>query len=81
MRQILVIGIGAGDPDYVTAQAVQALNRADVFFMVDKGHAKDELVHLRKVILDRFVTSPDYRIVELAEPEADEERRQGQLDR
>ena len=26
MRRIHVIGIGAGDPDYVTAQAVRALN-------------------------------------------------------
>ena len=71
MRQILVIGIGAGDPDYVTAQAAQAMNRADAFFVVDKGQAKDELVHLRKEILDRFVAGHDYRIVELAEPYRD----------
>jgi precorrin-6A synthase len=71
VRQILVIGIGAGDPNYVTAQAAQAMNRVDVFFVVDKGQVKDELVHLRKEILDRFVSNPGYRIVELAEPERD----------
>ena len=37
MRRIHVIGIGAGDPGYVTAQAVDALNDVDVFFASDKG--------------------------------------------
>ena len=39
-RQIHVIGIGAGDPDYVTAQAVAALNDTQVFFAMDKGEAQ-----------------------------------------
>ena len=30
MRTILVIGIGAGNPDYLTVQAINALNRAEV---------------------------------------------------
>ena len=46
MRTIHVIGIGAGDPDYVTAQAVGALNGTDVFFAMDKGEAKSDLVEL-----------------------------------
>ena len=71
MRQILVIGIGAGDPGYVTAQAVAAMNRVDVFFVVDKGQVKDELVHLRKEILDRFMTGGGHRVVELTEPYRD----------
>ena len=40
-RRIHVIGIGAGDPDYVTAQAVDALNDTQVFFAMDKGDAKE----------------------------------------
>ena len=39
-RRIHVIGIGAGDPDYVTAQAVDALNDTQVFFAMDKGDTK-----------------------------------------
>ncbi len=46
-RRIHVIGVGAGDPDYVTAQAVDALNDTQVFFAMDKGETKDELVALR----------------------------------
>ena len=47
MRKILIIGIGAGDPDYVTVQAVNALNRVDAFFIPDKGTEKEELARLR----------------------------------
>lgn len=72
MRRIHVIGIGAGDPDYVTAQAVTALNDTQVFFAMDKGESKDELVALRRLICERFIRSaggaPGYRFVELADP-------------
>ena len=68
MRTIHIIGIGAGDPDYVTAQAVRALNDAQVFFVTDKGEAKSDLVTLRREVLRRFITEPGYRIVELPDP-------------
>ena len=70
-RRIHVIGIGAGDPDYVTAQAVAALNDTQVFFAMDKGHSKDELVALRRQICERFIREPGYRFVELADPSRD----------
>jgi precorrin-6A synthase len=63
-----VIGIGAGDPDYVTAQAVDALNDTDVFFAMDKGQQKDDLVALRRQICDRFIREPGYRFVALPDP-------------
>ncbi len=50
MRKVLVIGIGAGNPDYITVQAINALNTVDVFFVMDKGEEKDDLVRLRKEI-------------------------------
>ncbi|MGU3500629.1 precorrin-6A synthase (deacetylating) [Mycobacterium sp. C31M] len=68
MRTIHVIGIGAGDPDYVTAQAVSALNDTDVFFAMDKGDIKDDLVALRRHICDRFIETHDYRFVALPDP-------------
>jgi precorrin-6A synthase len=67
-RRIHVIGIGAGDPGYVTAQAVAALNDTDVFFAMDKGEAKDDLVALRRLICDRFIREPGYRFVSLPDP-------------
>jgi len=53
MKKILIIGIGAGDPDYVTMQAVNALNQVDVFFLLDKGASKAKLIELRKEICRR----------------------------
>jgi precorrin-6A synthase len=68
-RRIHVIGIGVGDPDYVTAQAVKALNDTQVFFAMDKGSQKDDLVALRRLICERFIREPRYRFVELPDPE------------
>jgi precorrin-6A synthase len=68
---VLVIGIGAGDPGHVTMQAVAALNAADVFFVMDKGAAKRELVRLRREICERYIEDTSYRIVEVRDPERD----------
>lgn len=70
-RRIHVIGIGAGDPDYVTAQAVAALNDSQVFFAMDKGATKGDLVALRRLICDRFIREPGYRFVALPDPPRD----------
>jgi precorrin-6A synthase len=67
-RHIHVIGIGAGDPDYMTVQAIEALNDTQVFFAMDKGPEKGDLVALRREICARFIREPGYRFVELPDP-------------
>ena len=69
MREIVVIGVGAGDPEQVTMQAVSALKRVDVFFVLDKGEVKQELVDLRSEILRRY--AQDHRVVVGQDPERD----------
>ena len=71
MRTVLVIGIGAGDPDHLTVQAIKAMNRVDVFFVVDKGDAAGELTRLRHELCERFVERPGYRIVAVPDPPRD----------
>jgi precorrin-6A synthase len=71
MREILVIGLGAGDPEYVTVQAVNALNATDVFFVVDKGEEKSGLLELRQEICSRYIQREDYRMVSIPEPPRD----------
>jgi precorrin-6A synthase len=71
MRTILIIGIGAGNPDYMTIQAIKALNRADVFFIPDKGTEKAALRQLREEICDRFIEKPGYRTVGFKVPDRD----------
>lgn len=68
MKKILIIGIGAGDPEYVTMQAVNALNEADVFFIMDKGPGKAKLTELRKEICRRYVRGNDHRFVDATSP-------------
>lgn len=70
VRKILVIGIGAGNPDHLTVQAVKALQTVDVYFVLDKGSVKQELVDLRASILAEHVTRP-YRWVEGRDPDRD----------
>ncbi|HWC26533.1 MAG TPA: precorrin-6A synthase (deacetylating), partial [Solirubrobacteraceae bacterium] len=71
MRRMLLIGIGAGDPEYVTQQAIRALNEADVFFVMEKGAEKDDLVALRREVCERFISDQSYRIVAVRDPERD----------
>jgi len=68
MRSIHVIGIGVGDPDFVTAQAIRALNDTQVFFAMDKREATSDLVELRREVCRRFISEPGYRFVELPDP-------------
>jgi precorrin-6A synthase len=71
MRSIHVIGIGVGDPDHVTTQAIRALNDTRVFFAMDKGEATSDLVELRREVCRRFIAEPNYRFVELPDPVRD----------
>jgi precorrin-6A synthase len=71
MRKLIAIGIGAGDPEHLTVQAIAALNRVDVFFVMDKGEVKGDLVRLRKQICERYIRERAYRFVELPDPVRD----------
>ncbi|MGZ3102710.1 precorrin-6A synthase (deacetylating) [Streptomyces sp. H72] len=73
MRTIHVIGIGAGDPDQLTLQAVRALRATDVFFVLDKGEVKADLVRARRDLLETHLARGTYRIVEAHDPERDRE--------
>jgi len=70
VKRILVIGIGAGDPDHLTIQGAKAIAATDVFFLIDKGEEKDELVRLRRRLIEEH-GRPPYRIVEGRDPERD----------
>ncbi|MFF4545770.1 precorrin-6A synthase (deacetylating) [Streptomyces sp. NPDC001435] len=71
MRKIHVIGIGAGDPDQLTLQAVKALRSTDVFFLLEKGEVKSDLTRLRRDMLDAHIPEGSYRLVEARDPERD----------
>ncbi len=70
MRQINVIGIGAGDPEHLTLQAIRAMNECQVFLHMDKGAEKDSLAALRRQMLADHMTGP-YEWVEVPDPSRD----------
>jgi precorrin-6A synthase len=71
VRKVLIIGIGAGDPEHVTVQAVNAMNAVDVFFVLDKGDTTADLTGARREICDRFATQRAFRTVTIADPPRD----------
>ncbi|GAA0588380.1 precorrin-6A synthase (deacetylating) [Paractinoplanes ferrugineus] len=70
MRKIYVIGIGAGNPDHLTLQAAKAIGRTDVFFVLDKGEAKESMIELRRRLMKAY-GRPSRRIAEGVDPARD----------
>ena len=62
MITVSLIGIGTGNPDHVTAQAVRAMNLADLILIPLKGDDKADLAGLRQAICENCVTNPATRI-------------------
>jgi precorrin-6A synthase len=69
VRELNLIGIGAGDPEDLTMKAVKALNRSDVLFFPSKKADGGALLRARYEICRRFVEREDQRIVEIDDPE------------
>lgn len=69
MRTICLIGMGPGGPEFLTAQAVEALRSCDVFFLLEKqGRGKELLGDARRKILDLHRGPGAYRIVTAESP-------------
>jgi precorrin-6A synthase len=70
VRTVHVIGIGTGDPDHVTVQAIRALSEVAVVFVVDKGEATADLVAVRTEICARHAKGR-WRLVTIDDPPRD----------
>jgi precorrin-6A synthase len=70
-RRLVVIGVGAGDPSFVTAQAAAAIADVDVILVIDKGESCADLVGLRRSVLERFAPHGRTRTIELADTRRD----------
>ncbi len=69
MRHIHIVGIGTGNPEHLTVQAINALNAADVILIPSKGAAKSELADVRREICERYITSKTTRFVDYDVPQ------------
>jgi precorrin-6A synthase len=64
---VLVVGVGAGDPEHITVQAIGALGRADVVFTLDR--ATTDLTAARDALVRRY--APQAANVRVSEPRRD----------
>ena len=71
MNELLLVGIGTGNPEHLTLQAVRALNSADLILIPRKGPDKADLAELRRAICADVVTNPATRVVEFDLPVRD----------
>ncbi|MGR3616580.1 MAG: precorrin-6A synthase (deacetylating) [Paracoccaceae bacterium] len=72
MYDLTLIGIGTGNPDHLTLQAVKALNAQDLILIPNKGAGKDDLAGLRREICQQVIDAPGPQIVEFDLPTRDE---------
>jgi precorrin-6A synthase len=71
MFDLTLVGIGTGNPDHLTRQAIIALNAADLILIPRKGASKADLAELRRAICADVVTNPAMRLVEFDLPVRD----------
>lgn len=68
---LTLVGIGSGNPDHLTRQAVAALNAAELILIPRKGAGKEDLAGLRRAIAARVVTNPAVTLAEFDLPVRD----------
>ncbi|WP_395337462.1 precorrin-6A synthase (deacetylating) [Novosphingobium sp. BL-8H] len=68
--QLDLIGIGTGNPDHLTVQAIRAMNAADLILLPRKGSAKADLLDVRRAICEAVLEQP-VRMVEFDLPTRD----------
>lgn len=71
MIELILVGIGTGNPDHLTLQAIKALNSADLVMIPRKGESKADLAELRRSICADVLTNPATRLVEFDLPVRD----------
>ena len=72
MVELLLIGIGTGNPDHLTRQATTAIRDADLILIPRKGSAKSDLADLRHQIVERALGDHPPNIAEFDLPVRDQ---------
>ena len=69
---LTLIGIGSGNAEHLTLQAIRAINSQDLILIPRKGAGKADLTELRRAICDEVLTNKQTRLVEFDLPVRDE---------
>ena len=54
--ELHLVGIGTGNPDHLTLEAIRTLDRADLILLPRKGEDKADLLDLRRGICERLLS-------------------------
>ncbi|OCX65997.1 precorrin-6A synthase (deacetylating) [Thioclava sp. SK-1] len=71
MIDLTLIGIGTGNPDHMTLQAIEAMRHADLILIPLKGAEKSDLAGLRRKICADHLAGAATRVVEFQLPVRD----------
>ena len=71
MRELLLIGIGTGNPEHVTLAGVRAMRSADLILIPRKGPDKADLAELRRGICEAALQGTEVRVAEFDLPVRD----------
>lgn len=69
---LTLIGIGTGNPEHLTLQAIRAINAQDLILIPHKGEGKADLAGLRHVICHEVLTNTNTQVVGFDLPVRDE---------
>lgn len=69
---LTLIGIGTGNPEHLTLQAIRAINRQDLILIPQKGEGKADLADLRRTICEEVLTNTETQVVTFDLPVRDE---------
>jgi precorrin-6A synthase len=68
MIELVLIGIGTGNPEHLTLEAVAALKSADVVLIPKKEEGKGQLAQVRRDIVNRHATKACVQTIEFDMP-------------
>ena len=74
MIELCLVGIGTGNPDHVTMQAIRKLKAVDIIIVPHKGDQKSDLADLRHQICDSLLGDACPPLFEFALPVRDEKK-------
>ena len=69
MIKIFLIGIGTGNPNHLTLEAVNILNKMDLILIPKKNNGKEDLYRVRKHICNSVITNRKIEIKQYKVPE------------
>ena len=72
MYTLSLVGIGTGNPQHLTLQAIEALNACDLILIPRKGRNKDDLAQARREICQRVLRPGGPKLAEFDLPRRDD---------